>query len=215
MHPDSKSILVPGSPRRFVEGFYLFDIEAGKKTPLLEIEREEGEGMIGVWPDMSPDGNTLYYLSGDRMKLMKYDSSRDKKNILYESEKRIAFTALSPDGNYMAFRYDNEKPNDLWIMPADGGEARLMGSLDEGERIFCPEWSPDSRQVIVIAWESKELYSFPIEGGEPTKLDLILEDGRHLSIHPDGKRIVFSHLPRSGFDIYVMENFLPKTKDKK
>jgi Tol biopolymer transport system component len=215
--PDGKSLLVlGGSRRRGVTGFYLFDIKTGKRTPLLEKEFEQGEEIVGVRPELAPDGNTIYYLQWDGYKriLMKYVISSAEKSILHESEKGISYTVLSPDGNYLAFMH-SDKPNELWIIPTDGGEARHIGSLDEGQLIKYPEWTPDSRQVIAYAWEPKDLYSFPVDGGKPTKLNLKLEDGLHLSIHPDGMRIAFTHRPRKGGDIYIMENFLPKTKNKK
>jgi len=212
-----------GDPRRGVSGFYLFDIKTGKRTPLLEEEATEHEGtikLVGLGPELAPDGKTLYYLKRlkpDSFKraLMKYDISSNTKTILHEDENGIGFAALSPDGNFLAFGFALEKPNELWVIPTDGGEAHLIGGLDEGQPIAYPEWTPDSRQVIAYAWNSKDLYSFPIEGGKPAKLDITLEDGRYLSIHPDGKRIAFTHTPRAGGDIYIMENFLPKPEDRK
>jgi Tol biopolymer transport system component len=203
-----------------VTGFYLFDIKTGERTPLLEEEAVEQEGSIvrvGHRPELAPDGETLYYLKrlkpdSEKRMLMKYDISSNKKTILHKDEKGIQFSALSPDGNCLAFGFDLEKRNELWMIPTDGGEARHIGSLDEGESIAYPEWTPDGRHIIAYAWNSKDLYSFPIEGGKPLKLDLTLEDGRYLSIHPDGKRIAFTHNPRSGFDIWIMENFLPEEK---
>jgi Tol biopolymer transport system component len=219
--PNGKSLLIlGGDPRRVVTGFYLFDIKTGERTPLLEEEYEGGDVVVGTAAELAPDGKTLYYLKhlnldSDKRRLMKYVISSNTKTILHEDEKGIRFSALSPDGNFLAFGFTVEKRNELWKIPTDGGEAHLIGSLDEGESIKYPEWTPDSRHIIAYAWNSKDLYSFPIEGGKPTNLDLTLEDGRYLSIHPDGKRIAFTHEPRAGGDIYIMENFIPESKNKR
>ena len=210
--PDSKSLLLHGSISRYVDGFYLVDIKTGKRTRILEKDAE-GDERVGYWPQLAPDGNILYYLNGDQRKLMKYNISSGEKTVLHESEGNIYFTALSPDGNYLAFRHNFEPANELWIIPTNGGEPRLIGSLDKEEFIDWPEWTPDSRQIIVIARKSRELYAFPIEGGKPTRMDLLLKESEYpVSIHPDGKRFVFTHRPKSVSEVWAMENFLPEVK---
>jgi tricorn protease-like protein len=58
--------------------------------------------------------------------------------------------ALSPDGRWIAFTRQTLARHDLFLMPAQGGTARLIqhgtgvGLLDE------PVWSPDSRQLVPI-----------------------------------------------------------------
>jgi len=211
--PDSKSLLLHGSISRYVDGFYLIDIKTGKRTRILEKDAG-GNEKFGFWPQLAPDGNTLYYLNSDARKLMKYDISSGEKTILHESKKReIYFTALSPDGNHLAFRHSFKTANELWIISSYGGEPQYIGSLDEGEYIDWPEWTPDSRQIIVIARKSRELYVFPIEGGKPTRMDLLLKESEYpVSIHPDGKRFVFTHSPKSVSEVWAMENFLPEVK---
>jgi Tol biopolymer transport system component len=211
--PDSKSLLIHGrvTRSRYVDGFYLVDIKTGKRTWILEKDAE-GDGKVGYWPQLAPDGNILYYLKGNRRKLMKYNISSGEKTVLHESEGNIYFTALSPDGNSLAFRHNFKTANELWIIPTNGGEPRLIGSLDKEEKIDWPEWTPDSRQVIVIARNSKELYAFSVDGGKPIRMDLRLDGIKRLSIHPDGKRLAFMHRQRRGGDVWVMENFLPEVK---
>ncbi len=46
-------------------------------------------------------------------------------------------------------------------------------------------------------------------GGEAEILDLSVNRMRMIRIHPDGRRIAFEG-GRSGGEIWVMENFLPK-----
>jgi hypothetical protein len=43
-------------------------------------------------------------------------------------------------------------------------------------------------------------------------MDLRLDGIKRLSIHPDGKRLAFTHDQRRGGDVWVMENFLPEVK---
>ncbi len=54
-----------------------------------------------------------------------------------------------------------------------------------------------------------ELWSIPVTGGEPRKLNLGVKVS-HLSLHPDGRRIAFTGPdPKGGDEVWLMENFLP------
>ena len=209
--PDSKSLLIDGRVRRYDDGFYLVDIETGKRTTILEKDWA-GPLECGDWPQMAPDRNSIYYLHGDHKKVMKYDMSSGKKTVVYESQEVIYFNTLSPDGQYLAFRLSFDNPNQLWLLPVDGEEPRIIGRLDEEEKIDWPEWTPDSRQVIVIARNTEDLYAFSVDGGKPFKLDLELKNIRYLSIHPDGKRLAFTQRLSGSGSMFVMENFLPEKK---
>ena len=75
-------------------------------------------------------------------------------------------------------------------------------------------WTPDSGRFVFVRQEGKltqvsrsELWSIPAEGGEPVRLGFSAT-GRlgRFSIHPDGKRIVFS-LGEDVSEVWVMENF--------
>ena len=58
----------------------------------------------------------------------------------------------SPDGARFAFlRADDspEKHRQVWLMPADGGEAAQLTTLPSGAREFA--WSPDSTRLAVVA----------------------------------------------------------------
>ena len=56
--------------------------------------------------------------------------------------------------------------------------------------------------------EPNELWSIPATGGAPRKLNLGVKV-KHLSLHPDGRRIAFTAGKTDGA-IWVMENFLPE-----
>ena len=58
----------------------------------------------------------------------------------------------SPDGAYLAFlRVDDspEKLRQVWLMPADGGEAAQLTTLPSGARELA--WSPDSTRLAIVA----------------------------------------------------------------
>lgn len=60
----------------------------------------------------------------------------------------------SPDGAMLAFLRSEsadapDAPRQVWLMPADGGEAGPLTQLPLGVREFA--WSPDSRRIAVVA----------------------------------------------------------------
>ncbi|MCI0440816.1 MAG: S9 family peptidase [Chloroflexi bacterium] len=54
----------------------------------------------------------------------------------------------SPDGGCIAFVRTKDKQSQIWIIPADGGEAWQLTKLDEGG-IGAPQWSPDGRRIAL------------------------------------------------------------------
>lgn len=52
----------------------------------------------------------------------------------------------SPDGKRIAFLRTKDKRTQIWVIPADGGEARRLTPLSEGS-IGAPVWSPDGKRI--------------------------------------------------------------------
>ncbi|SEL46917.1 Dipeptidyl aminopeptidase/acylaminoacyl peptidase [Paenibacillus sp. cl141a] len=69
------------------------------------------------------------------------------QDIPFTSGEADAAPAWSPDGSELAFlRKKGDKPQ-VWIMPANGGEARPATDLKHGVSAF--KWSPDSSLLLV------------------------------------------------------------------
>lgn len=115
-------------------------------------------------PDYSPDGKYIYFNS-DRngpMKIwrMRADGS-EQTQITHNEEHADWFAHPSPDGKWIVFiSYDKEvkghPPNKevvLRIMPASGGEPRVLASLFGGQGTMnVPSWSPDSTKVAFVSY---------------------------------------------------------------
>jgi dipeptidyl aminopeptidase/acylaminoacyl peptidase len=111
--------------------------------------------------------------------------------------------ALSPDGESIAFAIkridakENRYVSHLWIMTAKGGKRRQLthGLVSD----TSPVWSPDGRQLAFVSdrGEKSNVWLLPLDGGEPRQLTDLAEGGpiTALSWSPDGKEILFGHLP--------------------
>jgi tricorn protease len=100
-------------------------------------------------PAFSPDGKLLAYVKG-KGGLVVANADGSNPRVLFEHWERITFS-WSPDSRWLAFsREDQAYNNEIWIIPAAGGEAANV-SQHPGEDIR-PVWSPDGRRLY---WLSK------------------------------------------------------------
>jgi dipeptidyl aminopeptidase/acylaminoacyl peptidase len=75
-------------------------------------------------------------------------------------EKRDASPRWSPDGKWLAFtssRGEDKTPMNLYVIPAEGGEARKLTDQKEGVEEIV--WSPDSTRIAFAARVRDEAYA--------------------------------------------------------
>lgn len=73
--------------------------------------------------------------------------------------------ALSPQGQWLAFDWNG----DIWIVPADGGEAKQFTA--HPSRDMQPKFSPDGQTIAFISERegSPQVYTAPFAGGGPVQ----------------------------------------------
>ncbi len=130
----------------------------------------------------------------------------DKKGVWY------SHCEWSPDGAKIAYivfdyaRYGKEDTYSIWTMNADGSEPKLV--TNGGEYTFC--WAPDGKHIVYenrIEGMDFEILRVAADGGKPEKMNIL---GRSLKYSPDGTRIAYSRWHGSGYEFWIVENFLPK-----
>ena len=134
--------------------------------------------------DLSPDGEYVVYSVGEPnfeedaahydLWRVRWDGS-DKRPLTRTADADEYQAVYSPDGKWIAFlsdRGDEDAETQIWIMPADGGEAEALTEFPGGVSDF--DWSPDSARLAVIADDPER----PEGKDEPKKPEPIVID-RH------------------------------------
>ncbi|MGH9718867.1 MAG: amidohydrolase family protein [Bryobacteraceae bacterium] len=154
--------------------------------------------------DVSPDATTLLVdLLGD---LYTVSSRGGELKPLATGMAWDYQARYSPDGKQIAFISDRGGSDNIWIMEADGSNAKALTK----ERRFMfgsPVWSPDGQYVLARRYgtyplesylRKSELWLFHKDGG--AGVQLTKGDARHTRVSgpvfsPDGKYIYFSSMP--------------------
>jgi Tol biopolymer transport system component len=98
--------------------------------------------------------------------------------------------AVSPDGGSIAFSVRQHEKTMLYVMRADGTNARVVAdSLDlQG----APAWTPDGQAVTSAAEERgvPHLFQIPVDGRAPARL--VQEYSVDAAWAPDGRLVIYS-----------------------
>ncbi len=119
------------------------------------------------------------------------------------------FAKFSPDGRFIAFTGQYDGDEQVYVVPAGGGEPRQLtyyparGPLPPrwGYDNQVYGWTPDGKRVLFRSLRDADggrvetaLYTVPIDGGLPVKLPMPTSGAGDFS--PDGRKMVYSPLFR-------------------
>ena len=135
---------------------------SGPKVPTIDQSLE----MYNVGsPKIAPDGkHVVYEQTRTNWDANKFERDLWIANAVTGETHPLTTTGhssnpaeWSPDGKWIAFLSDRpgvlpkspEGKQQLWIMPADGGEAQQLTKMEKGIDGF--KWAPDSQQIAISA----------------------------------------------------------------
>src|SRR4051812_33417377 len=125
------------------------------------------EGNWVSFPALSPDGQWLYYTAWGDIWRSAVDGStlavRLTDNVAYDGR-----PVVSPDGSQVAFLSDRFGNYDIYVMTADGGDARRLTYDSNVDYVY--DWRPDGNALLEYGnyedvW-APCLFEVPLDGSQ-------------------------------------------------
>ncbi|MBI3666902.1 MAG: PD40 domain-containing protein [Acidobacteria bacterium] len=132
------------------------DSRDGKQLQIYRMPVGGGEATAVPTPEGAPfsclwslDGAAIYYdlfiLNGTQRHIWAVNLASGRSRQITTGEDDNADPALSPDGRNLLFLRDHRQ---LFVMPAKGGEPRLLYSFKSNQIAENPAWTPDGRGIV-------------------------------------------------------------------
>ncbi len=150
------------------------DLDPDRGLPLEPTRWAEFTTSEGTWIslDVSPDGQMIVFdMLGDlySMPISGGLAVRLTEGIAHDMQPRF-----SPDGERIVFVSDRSGDNNVWLMPAAGGEPTQL-SKGVGSRFLSPDWMPDGEYIVVSRAAPRagleKLWLYHVDGG--TGLEMV------------------------------------------
>lgn len=155
----------------------------------------------GTWMnlDVSPDGNTLVFdMLGDIYSLPVAGGTATLLRSGHAFEVQPRF---SPDGKKICFTSDAGGGDNVWVMDADGKNAKQI-TQEDFRLLNNPVWTPDGQYIIARkhftssrSLGAGEMWMYHITGGsgiQLTKRKNDQQDVNEPALAPDGRYLYFS-----------------------
>jgi dipeptidyl aminopeptidase/acylaminoacyl peptidase len=203
--PDGGRVAFSWNPEGLWEIYELslrdnFDSPAGSSnnSPKLISNGRGGK----FHPRYSPDGRHLAFTvdfdGGEAYHLFVHDLATGEQNDLTPDPKGSlqADFSWSPDGKSIAFLSDESGQFDAYVIPAAGGEPRLV--LDAGYPAWKVRWSPDgSRLAVSVEAGGIDFSIFIVNSTDGSDVYRIADENGPIDAgqpcwSPDGARLAFT-----------------------
>lgn len=109
---------------------------------------------VEFFPSLSPDGRYIAYAAQENGQFdifLQEVGTRERVNLTEGVTANDVQPAFSPNGAYLAFRSERPGARGIYVMPASGGEPRMIS--DAG---YHPSWSPDGTEIVVSSFGRDE-----------------------------------------------------------
>jgi Tol biopolymer transport system component len=190
--------------------------------PAVEQKRSQistGDGSES-YPSFSPDGKRVAYsarasttIGGFHIFVRELPSGTQKQ--LTKGEGNDVAPVFSPDGGTLAFLRVEERGTRYVVIPADGGDERLIAEsgapADADKPAPSVSWAPDGNSLAVVQYAEDApaaIATVPAAGGKPktiTKPAAGTEGDSSPAIAPSGSTVAFVRHSQNGADIFLCE----------
>lgn len=199
--------------RRFADLFRV-DVHTG------DVARSDLLPLLAGSVAWATDGKRLFYSVfddgsqiGQTGSVVVRDTDNGTERTLYHGP-APSDLAVSPDGGSLAFGVVEYSPKRgrLVVVPTEGGEPRELDSFESD--LSALGWTQEGNGLIYAKRTAAgyELWCIPELGEQPRHLEPTIKL-RGFRLHPDGRRLAFA-VDDSRLEVWVLEDFLPLTKDE-
>jgi Tol biopolymer transport system component len=144
----------------------------------------------GFFPRLGPD--YLLYVSSNGASDSIWKLANGSSTELWTGSGAQVFgaPAISPDRRYIAFSVRQHGQTLLYVMQADGTNARIV--TDSLDLHGAPAWAPDGQSIISAADDhgTPHLFRVPVDGSSPTLF--VREYSVDPAWAPDGRFLLYS-----------------------
>lgn len=155
----------------------------------------------GTWMnlDVSPDGKTIVFdLLGDvyQMPITGGTATALRTGLAWEVQPRF-----SPDGQYLLFTSDAGGGDNIWVMNADGSDARQI-TKESFRLLNNATWTPDGQYLVARkhftsqrSLGAGEMWMYHLSGGSGIQLTERKNDQQDVNepvVSPDGRYVYYS-----------------------
>jgi Tol biopolymer transport system component len=144
----------------------------------------------GFSPRLGPDYLLYVSASGGSESIWKLANGTGTELWSGQGAQLIGGPAISPDGRSIAFSVRQGGQTLLYVMHADGTNARIVTDLLDLQG--APAWAPDGQSISTAAADhgTPHLYRVPVDGGTPALF--VQEYAVDPTWAPDGRLVVYS-----------------------
>jgi len=162
---------------------------------------------VSIMPEVSPDGNSVVYLSyKDRYCFLYiFDRASGVSRALSKEVGLNSAASWSPDAKRLAMTLSKDGNAEIYLRDPNGDNATRITNNREGDTSPC--FSPDGRRIAFVSDRGgrPQIYAMNVDGSEQTRLSFHGGSAYDPAWSPDGKSIAFvSVKPGEGFEIYTM-----------
>jgi Tol biopolymer transport system component len=218
LSPDRKHFAVTGTAENMNFGIFAIDPESGEVSQLAKIPTENEP--VDPSQNWAPDSKSIFFKvrspeQSEKFIIRRKDLITGEEKDVYSGIIHTREMKISPDGTRFAY-YRNDEPTKshvIGILDLNSGRERELSRVPEAEspEISGLAWTPDGKYVLVTRSikQGIELWRFPAGGGPGGKLHYFPDMSMGFVIHPSGRQLAVTQV-RMNYELWVMENFLPK-----
>ena len=147
----------------------------------------------------SPDGRYLTYIDFDTGNLAVHDVVTGQQRPLTQqprgSSGRAGYSALSPDGQQVAYGWEEKGRGELRLIGLDTRGPHVLYQNEEVTWVHPSAWTPDGKHILALFRrkdETNQLVLVSVADGSVRVLkSLGWNYPRHMGLSPDGRYIVY------------------------